>query len=505
MTPPTLAVPQAGTAALDAPAPARQVSLDLSLVRGIAWTGGVKWASQLLTWASTLVVARILTPEDYGIVGMATVFVGLVTMVSEFGLGAAVVVLRGLDPGQVRQINALSVLLGVASAALVCAAAVPLSRFTGTPELVGVLLVMSLGFVVAGFRTVPDAVLQKELAFRTLALMEGVGAIVMALVTVLLALAGAGYWTLVGGTLFGGLLSAGMAVARRPHGFARPRLSAVRQAVTFSGQLLVARLSWYLYSNADFMVVGKALGERALGAYTLAWSLASIPIGKVSATILRVTSAFFAAVQDDRAALRRYLLTITEGVALVTFPMTLGLALVADDLVLLALGEKWRGAILPLRLLALYASIRSVTPLLPQVLTAVGDVRFTMRNNVTAALLLPLAFVLGTRWGTTGVAAAWMLAHPLVLAPLFARVFRRLELSPAAYLRALGPAASGCALLGACVWAAARLAPAAWPLWALFAAQVAAGAAGYALAVLALHRDRLRAFRGALREARGSA
>lgn len=476
-------------------------ALDRSLLRGIAWTGGVRWASQLLTWASTLVVARALVPGDYGIVGMATVFTGLVTLVSEFGLGASMVMLRDLDARQARQINTLSILLGAASAVFTCAAAVPMARLMDTPRLAGVMWALSAGFVIAGFRTVPDALLQKDLRFRTLALMDGGGAVFVAVVTMALAVAGAGYWTLVAGTLLGGLLSTLMAVARRPQGFAWPRAAQVGGALRFSGQLLVSRLSWYLYSNADFMVVGKALGERALGAYTLAWSLAAIPVGKVSGMVLRVTPAYFSAVQNDPPALRRYLLRITEGVALVTFPMTLGLAVVADDLVLLALGEKWGGAIVPLRLLALYASIRSVTPLLAQVLTSVGDVRFVMLNTLGAALLLPLAFVLGARWGTTGVAAAWMAAHPVVLVPLYARLFRRLEMRPTAYLGALAPALSGCALLGACVWAAALLTPPASPRWVVFAAQVLAGATGYAVAVLALHRDRLRAFRAVMREA----
>lgn len=488
-----------------APAPARSApagaALDRSLIRGLAWTGGVRWGSQLLTWASTVVVARILAPSDYGIVGMATVFLGLIAMVSEFGLGSAVVTLRGLTESQVRQINTLAVILGVCSAAATCAAATLISRFMGAPPLAGVLVVMSLGFVIAGFRTVPDAVLQKELEFRSLALMEGVQAVLMALTTMGLALAGAGYWTLVGGSLVGGLLHMGMAVARRPHGFARPRLASIQPAMAFTGRLLVSRLSWFTYSNADFLVVGKVLGERALGAYTLAWSLAGVPIGKVSGMILRVTPGFFSAVQDDRAALRRYLLALTEGVSLVTFPMAVGLAMVADDFVLLVLGDKWAGAIVPLRLLAVYACVRSVSPLLHPVLSVVGDIGYAARMDLAAALVLPVAFVVGARWGTDGVALAWIAVHPMVLAPVYARVFRRLELRPSAYLLALWPAASGCAAMAACVWTAAGLVPPGWPPAVLFGAQVLAGAAGYVAVLLTLHHDRVLALRRLLRGA----
>jgi teichuronic acid exporter len=358
---------------------------------------------------------------------------------------------------------------------------------------------LGTGFVVAGFRTVPGSVLQKELEFRTLALMEGAQAVAVAAATVLFALAGLGYWTLVLGTLLGGALSTALAVAWRPHGFARPRPAELRRALAFSGHVLGTRLSWYVYANADFFVVGRALGERALGYYSFAWSLASIPIGKVSAMILRVTPAHFAAVQDDPPALRRYFLTLSEGLALATFPATVGLALVADDFVLAVLGEKWRAAIPVLRLLALYASLRSVTPLLPQVLNATGDARFAMRNSVVSAVLLPLAFVAGSRWGVEGVAVAWMLVHPLCILPLYLRVCRRLDATLGDCLRALQPALGGCALMAAAVWATDRLTPDGIPPLASLAVQVAAGAAAYGLAVYVLHRERLRAFRALMR------
>ena len=498
------APPTAPTAAAaEAIASARSAGLDRSLLHGIAWTAGVKWISQALTWISTIAVARLLTPADYGIVGMAAVFLGLITLLGEFGLGAAVVTLRDLDGRQVRQLNTLSVLLGVAGFGLACAAALPMARFFDAPRLVWVVVALGTGFVVAGFRTVPESLLQRDLRFRTLALVEGTQAALVAGAMVAMALAGFGYWTLVLGTLLTGALQTGAAVALRPQGFARPTRAAIAPALGFSWNVLVARLSWYLYANADFMVVGRVLGERALGFYSFAWSLASIPIGKVSGLILRVTPAHFAAVQDDRPALRRWFLTLTEGLALVTFPATVGLALVAEPFVLTVLGDKWAAAIPVLRLLAVYASLRSITPLLPQVLLVTRDSRYAMWTSVAGAVVLPVAFIVGSRWGTTGVAVAWMLAHPLCILPLYVRVFRRLEIGPGAYLRALSPALGGCALMAGAVLAAGALTRG-WPPAAALAAGIAAGAAGYAGWIGAAHRDRLRAFLATVRSARAA-
>src|SRR5271166_2395619 len=104
----------------------QQPELDRHLVRGLAWTGGVKWGSQVVTWASTLIVARLLRPEDYGIVGMAAVYLGLITLISEFGVGTAVVTLRELTADQTAQLNSLSLMLGLGGFLVSCAVAFPL-------------------------------------------------------------------------------------------------------------------------------------------------------------------------------------------------------------------------------------------------------------------------------------------------------------------------------------------------------------------------------------------
>ena len=116
----------------------------------------------------------------------------------------------------------------------------------------------------------------------------------------------------------------------------------------FSGDVLGSRVAWYAYSNSDFLVAGRMLGQAPLGAYTLAWTIASTPVEKITNMITRVTPAFFSAVQDDKPHLRRYLLGITDGLSLLTFPASLGMALVADQFVLVVLGAKWAPAIIPL-------------------------------------------------------------------------------------------------------------------------------------------------------------
>jgi PST family polysaccharide transporter len=466
-------------------------ALDRSLASGVAWTAGVKWLSQLLSWASTFIVARHLAPGDYGLVTMATIYTGLVALVNEFGMGSAIIKHRELSRGQIAQISGLCVLFGAAGMLVTAAAAWPMSRFYGEPALTGVMLALSLNFLVTSFRTVPLSLMQRDLQFRVAALNEGIQAIVLSVAMVIFAVLGFGYWTLVIGTLLSGLLSTLLAYAQRPHAVAWPRRGEIGEALTFGWHIVGSRIGWYVYSNADFFIASKLLGKGATGAYSFAMSIASIPVEKVSALVGRVTPSILSAVQDDHAAVRRYVLSLTDGLALVTVPAAFGIALVAPDLVLL-LGPQWRPAAVPLQVLGVYASFRSIVTILPYVAQMVGLSRFGMRNAFLSAVVMPVAFLAGSRWGIGGIAAAWVVAYPLVTIPLYVAVFRRIEMPAGAYLRALWPALSSALLMAAGVWAVRRwaIAPDA-ALVPRLLVQVGTGALLYPLALLAFHRARV--------------
>ena len=328
-------------------------NLDTVFVRGVAWTAAVKWLTQLVIWGTTVVVARLLAPSDYGLVGMAAIYVNLITLFSEFGIGTAVVTLRDLTEDQVSQLNTLSLLLGFLGFIISAAAAIPLGRFFHAKNLPLVVIVLSSGFIVSGIRTVPFALLQKELRFKLLAVIEGLQGVVQALVTLFLAFPGFGYWALVLGILSFSVTPTGLVLIWRRQSFALPKFSSLRKAMLYTRHILIARLCWASYNDSDFIIAGRVLGEAPLGAYTLAWTLAHTPLEKLTALVNRVTPSVFAKIRTDSEALRRYLRHITGTMALIIFPATIGMALVAPEFVPLVLGSKWSGVVTPLELLAL--------------------------------------------------------------------------------------------------------------------------------------------------------
>ncbi|HET9707978.1 MAG TPA: lipopolysaccharide biosynthesis protein [Gemmatimonadales bacterium] len=479
-------------------------TLDRSLVHGLAWTGATKWASQLLTWISTILVMRFLAPQAYGLVGMALVFVGLMQLVNEFGLGAAVVQRRDLTESQTARLGGVALLIGFGLCALASLTSGLIATFFHEPAVRPVVFALSMLFPVSALQVLPRALLQRELQFRRLATADGLEPIVTATVTLTVAAVTQSYWALVAGPIVGKTTTTLLLLLWRPHRLAWPRRGSgadrIGAAVTFGWQVVVARISWYAYSNADFTIVGRVLGPAALGVYTLGWTIGSIPVDRVSALLAGVTPGILSAVQHDEAALRRYLAKITEGLALVTFPASVGIALIADLFVAGMLGPAWQPAIWPLRFLALSAALRSLSTLPPQLIVATGHAKANMWLTLGASIVMPVLFYLATPWGPSGVAFVWLAAHPIVVLPWFvgyALYLTRMRLSD--YVRALGPATLGTAIMTLAVLGVRALLPAGIGPMVRLGLVIASGVASYGAVVQVCFRDRVDALLATMR------
>src|ERR1700675_2110527 len=179
----------------------REVHLDGALVRGFVWIGGVKWSGQVLAWVASLVVVRLLTPSDYGVVAMATVYLGFLTLLSDAGLQGAVVASKSLTSEQERHLNSLALLVAGACCLAALATAFPLGRIYAAPELPAVVMVLAAGCLASGWQTLPAALLRREMRFAVLARIDGVRTLVAALLPIGLALLHWRYWSLVLGML----------------------------------------------------------------------------------------------------------------------------------------------------------------------------------------------------------------------------------------------------------------------------------------------------------------
>jgi len=461
------------------------------MAHAVAWGAAARWASQIVSWASTIVIARLLTPYDYGLVGMAGLYLQLTLLISQAGIGDAVIALRDLTRRQIAELNTISLIMGAGLTGLSCALAPLVARFFSAPPLVTVIVVASVGYLVNAFQIVPKALLQKDLRFKLLAFIETVRVFSQVISTVLLAWLNFRYWSLVFGSIISSIVGSLLTFFCRRYEFTIPSIANLRRELRFSRDALLSRIASYVYDNADFGVAGRVLGGASLGNYSVAWTISAAPIDKIGSLVTGVTPAFFSAVQTDKAELSRYFLRLTELISFVTVPASIGIALVADYLVPVLLGPRWLGVIGPLRLLGVFVAVRSVATILPNLLTAVGHVGFVMRATVGAAITMPIAFLIGSRWGTNGIAAAWVIAYPLIMIPMYYKALSITGLSVKEHVSVVMPALSASAIMAVVlIVARSMLATGAHSLINL-ALLVIIGVLSYAGALFAFHRNRL--------------
>jgi O-antigen/teichoic acid export membrane protein len=257
-----------------------------------------------------------------------------------------------------------------------------------------------------------------------------------------------------------------------------------------SRHLLVGRLVWWVQTNADALIIGRLLGKGPLGAYAMTMTMASLPVEKITSLVTQVSPPFLAAVKGDQQALRHLLLVLTGVLSVFVFPVAVGLAVVAEDFVLFALGPKWAAVIPVLRLLSILAAFRGVQTLLSPAVVVTGGTRLFMYLGVIEAAIMSMVFYVGSGFGITGVAVGWLLVHPIMRLPVYAWIFRSTGMTLAEYLSVLWPSLRATLLMAAGVIGIKIVMPSAWSTPVKLAIQVGLGILIYTLVSL-LQRRRL--------------
>ena len=386
-----------------------------AIATGVMWSGALRWLSQVLAWTATIVVARRLSAEDYGIAGTATVFLGLLSLVTEGGVGRALVMRRERSPELLAQAHGASMLVGVAVSLLMMCLATPLALFFAEPRVALLVTTLAIVPLITGANSVPTAVLQQHLSYRRLAMIDFLKALVQAGSVLICALAGLRYWSLAIGVILGqltSLLATRHYVRMKP---ATPRWASVAPTTSYARHLVLSSMAWYAYSSADFAMVGRVAGLAALGYYQFAWNIAQLPGEKLANVLQGVVGPFFGSIGDDRKLLRHYFLVLSELLMSIMLPVLFGFALVSPLAIPLIFGAKWATAVPVLQILVACASISSLSLLSQHVLTATGQASVATKLNVAALVVLPPAFFFAAREaGPIAVACVWLIAQPIL-------------------------------------------------------------------------------------------
>ena len=463
-----------------------------SAARGAMFTMGAQLARILLQLLSVVILARLLSPHDYGLLAIALVVVGVGEIFRDFGLTSASVQAPTLTDGQRDNLFWINSALGTGLAAIAFVAAWPVSLLTGQGELLGILQVLALVFVVNGIATQYRAQLMRALRFRALAVADIVSAALALGGAVVAALLGAGYWSLVIQQLSAATVLLVMLVAFgrwRPRRYAR--VHEVRGLVAFGWHLVVTGLITYGAAQIDTIVVAAKFGTTSLGLYNRAFQIVMTPLNQIRSPLTNVALPVFSRAQEHR---ERFDSFVTAGQLALGYALGLPLLLVcgmAEPVVALMLGPQWEGATPLLRCFAVAGALTTLSFVGYWVYVSRGLSRQLLHYSLVSTGIRAACIIVGSFFGVVGIGIGFAVA-PAIAWPLSIWWLSRITTLP---VRALYTGALRMLIVSAVAaltaWAASTAAmPVAGAGVALGAGLAAASAAlGLLLLVPAIRHD----------------
>jgi O-antigen/teichoic acid export membrane protein len=459
------------------------MSLKRQMLSGIAWSSTGRVGQQVIHFGLTILLARLLLPEDFGLVGMVIVFTGFASLFAEFGFSSALIQRSDITDAHSSSVFWLNVLVGLLLSIGFYFLAPFLAAFYDVPELQPVARALAATFSVASVGIVPTALLQRHMDFKRLARIELLAAALAGAVAIFMALEGLGVWALVAQTLLGALITVVLAFILSGW---RPSLSfshhAVAELLHFSSHLFGFKFINYWARNADNLLVGKLIGSAGLGVYSRAYSLMLLPITQVITVISRVMFPALSLIQDDTKRVRRIYLRAMGMIALITFPMMTGLFVVAEPFVLAVLGAQWAAVIPVLQILCVVGLIQALCNPAGWIYQSQGRTDWMFWWGLGAAGTLIVAIAIGAAVGTVeSVAWAYMIANMFLFYPCIMIPGKLIGMRVSHVMREVSGALACSCVMAGLVWGVGLLLPESWSDGARLAVQVPTGVAVYLL------------------------
>lgn len=456
----------------------------MAILRNVSWTGAGQVIRQGTQFVLAIFLARLLTPADFGLVALVTVFTGFAGMFADFGMGSAVVYRQDATPAELDFAFWLNIAVGLLLTSLCFLAAPLVGAFYGDPRVVPLMRVVGVTFAIGSFGTVPNSLLQKAFHFRALATVDVVCSTCAGVLAVFLAFRGLGVWSLVAQALAAAAIAPVLkwTLVRWKPGF-RFRWRDGSRLWRFGTNLMGFSVVNYWCRTGDNLLIGKFCGAVELGLYTRAYALMLLPVSQVHGVLSSVMFPTLAGMQQSKEALRRTYLLACQSIALVAFPIMFGLMVEADDFIHVLWGPRWAEVVPIIRILAIAGLGNAIGTTVGWIYTATGRTDLMFKWSLFTAPVLLASFAVGLHWGAVGVAVAYTIAfYALLWYPTWVIPGRLIDLSFSQAMRNLaGPfAASAIAGLSSL---ALRLALPAGPQWLRLAFTAAAALIVYGVAV----------------------
>lgn len=427
------------------------LSFKKKVAQGFLWLSTGTFGVQLISWLATIVVIRLLSPTDYGLMAMAATIISFLLMVSDLGLGAAIIQTESISRYQLRQMLGFILSINVVILTLTLFSAPLVALFFHEPKVADITRCLSLNYVLLTFYIIPQSLCVREMDFKTKAKVDLIARLAACFITLVLAVKGFGVWSLVLGEIGLHFTKAiGFNIARPSILWPVFRMKGSEQLIRFGSFLTLDRVLYWAYTQADIVIVGRLLGKEALGIYAIALNLASIPMDKFLPVITQVTFSAYSRIQNNIRKLKAALLNTTHVVAFFAFPLFWGMMTIAAEGIPLILGAKWQAVVVPFQLLCIILPLKALGGVLPPALFAIGRPMTNVVNMAISVLVMSMAFLVGARAGLMGICLAWIIAYPAVFIIISMRALKALTVPFENMLRELMfPAAASILMVGA--------------------------------------------------------
>ena len=390
-------------------------------IRGGVARMGAQAANILIRGGSLMILARLLSPKDFGLVGMVTAFTGILLLLRDFGLSSAAIQRATVTEEQISTLFWVNLLVGTLLALFTSSMAPLVAALYHEPRLLAVTLALAAGFVFNAAGVQHSALLQRQMRFTAMAVITVISLLVSNSIAIVGARAGYGYWALVAMTVsFPLAVTIGAWVCTGWMPGPPRRGTGVGSMMRFGGIISLNSLVSYSAYNADKVLIGRFWGSGVLGLYGRAYQLTNIPTENLNAAVGEVAFAALSRVQDDPVRLRSYFLKGYSIVLAMTLPLTIACTVFANDVVYVILGPKWMEAVVIFRLLAPTILTFALINPMGWLLISLGLVRRSLNIALVFAPTLIAGYLFGLRYGPKGVALAYSAVMVLWVVPFIA-------------------------------------------------------------------------------------
>jgi PST family polysaccharide transporter len=451
-------------------------------VQGGLWSLITKPLLQACNYAVSIVIARLLLPADFGLVGMAAVFTGFAAVFVDFGMGAAIIHQPELTDEQLDAAFLATLGMGAALTVLFVLLAPVVAAFYHRDQLVGITRVGALAFLLGSIGVVPRALLQRRMEIKKLVLLDVGPNVAAGVLSVILAIGGAGVWALVVPPLV--LVSTTSLVPLFACGW-KPRwtadLRALRPLMRVSAHLLGFNVINYWSRNVDNMLLGRVSGERELGFYSRAYTLMLLPLTQIGGVFSGIMPAL-ARMQDDKERVKRSFMRVEAVIATVSFPAMVGLAVASAPFVQAVYGPKWVPMAPVLQVLAIVGAMQSVVSPTGWIFLSQGRTDVMARWGLWANLLTIVALAGGAWFGSArAMAVAYLISNVLMFFPGLMVAGRLIGMGVRDIVAMFWRPAACSVLMGAVVMAVRHRLAGVLPIWATLGVLVATGIVAFVL------------------------